>query len=159
MPHFDVDLCRVSREHYITGKAAINFPWVATTTGGWHHLSYWDREAGKVKVSLACIHVPDTTAYFGEFGILEASHELRHRGWTINHGIYIADHFRAAADMVLARALGSSMHCSVELADWFPEEADFHGVIDLLTSTLPKLELLPRERLSRWLEAQQQKPR
>jgi len=25
MPHFDIDLCRVSREHYITGKAAINF--------------------------------------------------------------------------------------------------------------------------------------
>lgn len=25
MPHFDVDLCRVSREPYITGKAAINF--------------------------------------------------------------------------------------------------------------------------------------
>ncbi|PSS57920.1 hypothetical protein [Pseudomonas sp. BBP2017] len=159
MPRFDVDLCRVSREHYITGKAAINFPWPETTTGGWHHLSYWDREAGQLKVSLAGIHYPDTSAYFGEFGILGASQELRRRGWTTNQGIYIADHFRAAADMIFAWALGSSMYCSVELADWFPEEADFQGVIDLLTSTLPKLELLPRERFSRWLEAQQQKPR
>ncbi len=25
MPHFDLDLCRVSCEHYITWKAAINF--------------------------------------------------------------------------------------------------------------------------------------
>jgi len=25
MPRFDADLCQVSREHYITGKAAISF--------------------------------------------------------------------------------------------------------------------------------------
>lgn len=33
-PLFDFDLKRVSREHYITGKAAINFPRPQTTTGG-----------------------------------------------------------------------------------------------------------------------------
>ncbi len=65
MPRFDVDLCRVSREHYITGKASINFPWPATTTGGWHHLSYWDRDAGQVKVSLAGIHYPTPHTILG----------------------------------------------------------------------------------------------
>lgn len=43
-PLFDFDLKRASREHYITGKAAINFPHVGSTTGGWHFLWYFDRE-------------------------------------------------------------------------------------------------------------------
>ena len=33
-PIFDFDLKRVSRQHYITGKAAINFPHAGSTTGG-----------------------------------------------------------------------------------------------------------------------------
>ena len=37
-PLFDFDLKRVSRTHYITGKAAINFPDPGSTTGGWHFL-------------------------------------------------------------------------------------------------------------------------
>jgi len=48
-PLFDFDLKHVSREHYITGKAAINFPHAGSTTGGWHFLSYFDREAGSAK--------------------------------------------------------------------------------------------------------------
>ncbi|OLS59214.1 hypothetical protein PSEMO_57230 [Pseudomonas putida] len=36
MSRFDVDLSRVSRSHYITGKAAINVYWPDATTGGWH---------------------------------------------------------------------------------------------------------------------------
>jgi len=60
-PLFDPDLKRVSREHYITGKAAINFPTIGGTTGGWQFLSYFDRESGIAKVSLAGIHYPDTT--------------------------------------------------------------------------------------------------
>lgn len=52
-PLFDLDLSRVTREHYITGKAAINFPHLGVTTGGWHFLNYWDRESGGVE-SVAC---------------------------------------------------------------------------------------------------------
>jgi hypothetical protein len=52
---FDFDLKRVSREHYITGKAAVNFAHPESTTGGWHSLSYSDRESGVAKVSLAGI--------------------------------------------------------------------------------------------------------
>lgn len=154
MPKFDVDLCRVSPGHYITGKAAINFPWPETTTGGWHHLSYWDREAGQVKVSLAGIHYPDTSAYFGETGILDASQELRRRGWTINQGIYIADHFRAAADMVLAWACGQSKHCNIELSDWFPEEQDRCYMLQLITSASHKMSASQRDRINQWAELQ-----
>lgn len=41
---FDLNLQRVTREHYITGKTAINFPDIESTTGGWHYLSYFGRE-------------------------------------------------------------------------------------------------------------------
>lgn len=154
MPRFDVDLCRVSPEHYIAGKAAINFPWPEATTGGWHHLSYWDREAGQVKVSLAGIHYPDTSAYFGDFGVIDASQKLRRRGWAIDHGIYIADHFRAAADMVLAWAFGQSKHCNVELSDWFPEDEDQCYILHLLTSATDKMSDSQRDRIKQWAQSQ-----
>jgi hypothetical protein len=79
-PLFDFDLKRVSREHYVTGKAAINFPHSGSTTGGWHFMSYFDREAGVAKVSLAGIHYPDTSDFFGNSGILYVTVQLAERG-------------------------------------------------------------------------------
>ncbi len=32
----------------------------------------------------------------------------------------MADHYRAAADMVVKWALSDSKHCNVEVAEWFP---------------------------------------
>lgn len=82
-PLFDFDLKRVSHKHYITGKAAINFPYPGSTTGGWHFLSYFDRDSGVAKVSLAGIHYPDTTGYFGEIGIIDATDQLADLGWSV----------------------------------------------------------------------------
>ena len=93
-PLFDFDLKHVSREHYITGKAAINFPRPQTTTGGWHFLSYFDREAGVAKVSLAGIHYPDTTSFFGDVGIIDVTGHLVQRGWSVEgRQLYMAGHF------------------------------------------------------------------
>ncbi|MEJ3588772.1 hypothetical protein [Pseudomonas bubulae] len=72
-PLLDLDLKRVTREHYITGKAAINFPSFGGTTGGWHSMAYWDRDTGTSKVSLAGIHYSDTKAFFGDVGIFDAT--------------------------------------------------------------------------------------
>lgn len=154
MPQFDLDLNRVTYEHYVTAKAAINFPWTHTTSGGWHYLSYWNRETGQVKVSLAGIHYPDTNDYFDATGIVNASAELERLGWKIEHQVYIADHARAAADMAVAWALGQSKHCNVELAEWFPDDSDLDNVVQMLTSALPKLEALQRDRLYQWLATQ-----
>ncbi|WP_306108903.1 MULTISPECIES: hypothetical protein [Pseudomonas] len=67
-PLFDLNLKRVTREHYITGKAAINFR-SNDDTGGWHFLSHWNRESGVAKVSLAGVHYPDTA----EFSVMPGS--------------------------------------------------------------------------------------
>ncbi len=71
----------MSYKHYITGKAAINFPHPESTSGGWHFLSYFDRESGVAKVTLAGIHYPETTTYFGDSGINDATDLLAERGW------------------------------------------------------------------------------
>lgn len=154
MSRFDVDLSRVSRSHYITGKAAINFYWPDATTGGWHRTAYWDKEAGQVKVSLAGIHFPDTTAYLDDAGIVDAGPELRRRGWKVEREIFIADHFRATADMVIAWSSSTAPRCNVELNDWFSEDQDFCRIVELLTAVTARLDSLPRQRLDGWLEDQ-----
>ncbi len=84
MLNFDLDLSRVTYEHFITGKAAINFPRPRATSGGWHYLAYWNSKGGEAKVSLAAIHYPDTTFYFEAPGILNATNELERRGCPSN---------------------------------------------------------------------------
>jgi len=79
-PLVDCDLKRVSRGHYITAKAAINFPQPESTTGGRHSLSYFDRDSGIAKVSLAGVHYPDITDFFGDVGVNGVTDKLARRG-------------------------------------------------------------------------------
>lgn len=154
-PLFDLDLKRVTRENYITGKAAINFPLPGLTTGGWHFLSYWDRDSGVCKVSLAGIHFPDTSVFFGDAGVLDVTQVLAERGWSSEREVWMADHFRAAADLVVRWALSDSQHCSVEIDDWFPSNADRHRFLDLVVSAKTQLEAVGRcDKVELWLAAQ-----
>ena len=155
-PLFDFDLKRVSHQHYITGKAAINFPHPESTTGGWHFLSYFDRESGVAKVSLAGIHYPDTTGYFGDLGITDVTDQLADRGWTVEgRRLFMADHYRAAADMIVKWSLSESEQCNVEVDEWFPSHEDKQGLLKLLE--LAKAKLLEVGRLGKmeaWLSSQ-----
>ncbi|MEE4622363.1 hypothetical protein V2L00_01465 [Pseudomonas alliivorans] len=155
-PLFDFDLKRVSRRHYITGKAAVNFPLPRCSTGGWHFLSYFDRGAGVVKVSLAGIHYPDTDAFFGDTGITDVTDQMRARGWLVeDRRLFMADHYRAAADMVVKWALSESNHCNVEVADWFPSPTDRRRLLELLDVAKPKLLEVGRlEKMEAWLSSQ-----
>lgn len=155
-PLFDFDLKRVSHQHYITGKAAINFPHPGSTTGGWHFLSYFDRESGVAKVSLAGIHYPDTTGYFGDLGITDVTDQLAELGWAAGgRRLYMADHYRAAADMIVKWLLSDSKHCSVEVAEWFPSPADRQKLLRLLELAKPKLLAVGRlEKMEAWLSSQ-----
>ncbi len=155
-PLFDLDLKRVTREHYITGKAAINFPLPGVTTGGWHVTSYWDRDSGVCKVSLAGIHFPDTTSFLGDAGILNATQLLTDRGWpSAGQVFWMADHSRAAADMVIRWALGDSQHCSVETEEWFPSDEDRKRFLDLIGAAKVRLQEIGRlEKVERWLDGQ-----
>lgn len=152
-PLFDFDLKRVSRTHYITGKAAINFPHGRSATGGWHFLSYFDRDSDVAKVSLAGIHYPDTTDFFGCAGVIDVTDELAMRGWSVEgRQLYMADHYRAAADMVVRWALGDSDHCNVEIYEWFPSLTDKQRLLDLLDTGKSRLQEVDRlEKVALWL--------
>jgi hypothetical protein len=155
-PLFDFDLKRVSREHYITGKAAINFPQPESTTGGWHFLSYFDREAGVAKVSLAGIHYPDTTSFFSDEGIVDVTEHMAKRGWFADgRQLYMADHYRAAADMVVKWALGETERCNVEIDEWFPCLAEKLCFLATLNIAKPNLHAIGRlKKVAAWLERQ-----
>ena len=155
-PLFDFDLKRVSRRHYITGKAAINFPYPGCTTGGWHFLSYFDRDSVVAKVSLAGIHYPDTDAFFGDTGITDVTEQLRERGWLVeDRRLFMADHYRAAADMVVKWAISDSRHCNVEVAEWFSSPEARSRLLELLDLGKPKLSELDRlQKVEAWLSSQ-----
>ncbi|MBL0797837.1 hypothetical protein [Pseudomonas sp. B7] len=149
-------LKRVSREHYITGKAAINFHHPGSITGGWHFLSCFDRKSGVAKVSLAGIHYPETTGYFGDLGITDVTDLLADRGWTAEgRRLFMADHYRAAADMIVRWALSESSRCNVEIAEWFPDGSDRQRLLAFLNAGMPKLRILNKqEKLCTWLRTQ-----
>lgn len=59
----------------------------------------------------------------------------------------MADHYRAAADMVLKWALSDSRHCNVEVAEWFPSpeaRSRLFGVMDLGRPELSELHRLQK---------------
>ena len=85
---------------------------------------------------------------------MNASKELKQRGWQIDHQIYMANHFRAAGDMALAWAFGQSKHCNVELSEWFPGDRDLADMLSLLRRALDRLDGAERDRLDLWLESQ-----
>lgn len=155
-PLFDFDLKRVSLEHYITGKAAINFPHPESTTGGWHFLSYFDRDSGVAKVSLAGIHYPDTTGFFGDAGVIDVTKQLTKRGWFLDGQlIFMADHYRAAADMIVRWALSESEHCNIEIDEWFPSLTEKQRLLKMLDLAKPKLFEVGRiQKMETWLDSQ-----
>lgn len=82
-------------------------------------------------MSLAGIHFPDTTAFFGDERVLDATRLLAERGWYAEgQAVWMADHFKAAGDLVanavmlLALAISPSsaaekvMHAVVERHAW-----------------------------------------
>jgi len=155
-PLFDFDLKRVSREHYIIGKAAINFPHAGSATGGWHFLSYFDREAGVAKMSLAGIHYPETIDFFGDAGVIDVTEQLARLGWFAEgRRLFMADHYRAASDMIVRWALSEAGHCNVEVTDWFPSPEDRQGLLTFLDLGKPKLFEMGRlKKMEAWLSSQ-----
>lgn len=145
-PLFDLDLKRVCRQHYITEKAAINFPQPESTR--WVAFTVLDRDSGVAKVSLGGIHYPDTTDYFRDLGITDVTDQLAGGGWRVEgRQLYMADHYREAAEMIVKWVLSNSKHCNVEIADWFPSPSDRQKLFGLLE--LAKTRLLAAGRLEK----------
>lgn len=107
-------------------------------------------------MSLAGIHYPDTDAFYGDTGITDVTEQLRRRGWPVgDKKLFMADLYRAAADMIVKWTLSDSRYCNVEVAEWFPSpEARSHllGVLDLGKPKLFELDRL--QKMEVWLSSQ-----
>ena len=101
-------------------------------------------------------YYPDTTAYFGDLGIIDATDELAKRGWSVDgYRLFMADHYRAAADMIVRWALSESIHCSVEIDDWFPSRAERQRLLETLDTARSKLSEVGRwQKVEAWLRTQ-----
>jgi len=51
----------------------------------------------------------------------------------------MADHYRAAADMIVRWALSKSEHCNVEVAEWFPSQAEKRRLFAMFDLGAPQL--------------------
>jgi hypothetical protein len=70
------------------------------------------------KVSLAGIHYPETTSFFGDVGIIDVTNPMSKRGWFAEgRRLFMADYCRATADMVVKFSLSDSGHGNVEVAN------------------------------------------
>ncbi|MHD0644890.1 hypothetical protein ACYPKM_04640 [Pseudomonas aeruginosa] len=139
-PFFDVDFKNVSKEHYITLKSSLNFP-LSKDTGDWHYLNFFDADHDNYKIYLAGIHSPDTSKLLGDTGVIDAAELFKkQRIKTGLKHVYIADHYRAAADMVIKWAMTKAPESSLEFDGWFPSLKDKKKVIDLIEQAAKKLE-------------------
>ena len=157
LPLFDKNLSRVSREHYITGKSSINFP-LGDETGGWHFMSYYDKDNGIFKVSLSGIHFPDTHDFLGDEGVVDVAELMIKRGIKISQAhIYMADHYRAAADMVIRWALSDSKNCNVEVSEWFPKPVDQFKLYSFIFKAKQKLQEVGKwTKVDCWMRSQKE---
>ncbi|WP_416427737.1 hypothetical protein RAM80_31050 (plasmid) [Pseudomonas sp. App30] len=108
------------------------------------------------KVSLAGIHYPDTDAFFGDTGITDVTEQRRESGWPVeDERLFMADHYRAAADMIVKWALSDSRLCNVEVAEWFPSPGARCRLLGVLDLGKPKLlELNRLQKVEAWLRWQ-----
>ncbi|KEZ64713.1 hypothetical protein AAY86_10570 [Pseudomonas amygdali pv. tabaci str. ATCC 11528] len=89
---------------------------------------------------MAGIHYPDTTDYLGDLGITDVTDRFADLGWSVEgQRLFMADHYRAAADMMVRWALSESIHCSVEIDDWFPSRAERQRLLEILDIGRSKL--------------------
>ena len=114
------------------------------------------RSRGGEGVTLAGIHYPDTTGFFVDAGVIDVTEQLAKLGWFAEgRRLFMADHYRAAADMIVRWALSEARHCNIEVADWFPSLGDRQGLLMLLDLGKPKLLEMGRlQKMEAWLSSQ-----
>lgn len=107
------------------------------------------------KVSLAGAHYPDTTAFFSGLGIIDVTGHLAQRGWAVEgRQLYMADHYRAAVDMIASWALSDSEHCNVVIDEWFPSQSAKQRLLELLYLAKPEFFKGSRlEKVEDWLNS------
>jgi len=143
-----------SRDHYLTGKAALNIP-SKEGTGDWHFQEIFRGGEGHKSgpFPIAGTDLLSTHHIFGRKGIVERSRKLREMGLDIQRPLYVASHPRAMADMIYsALKSGRAFEKSYTLSDWFPADRDRCEVLAFMERMKPYLTDFESRRLRAWIE-------
>ena len=121
-----------SAKNYITGRAALNIPYEDYTFADWHFTEVFLSGRGKFRV--AGREAPDTSNFFGDYGIRECSAVLRRCGVAIHDGqeVYAANHVRAILDMVIFSIQGGRIPLHVTVEDILDDERTLHDLNEQL---------------------------
>lgn len=137
---------------YISGLNSLNLDLRDSTGSGWHFANVWSEEGKELRLYGKGTHA-DTTAFMGYLGIADRSEDLRRMGVPIRSGVYVANHFRAAADityesLIRYRHVGP-VRGSVDF--YFPAEDQKEILFKYLLLVRGHVDEVRRELLDDWL--------
>lgn len=124
-----------SKEHYLTGQAALNVPYEDNTFADWHFDEVFLSGHGRFPV--AGRDFPDTSNLLGQYGIRECAGVLRRYGLKLgkNEKVYAANHVRAVLDLVVSTLSKGQVPVHVTVSDILDSDEslrDFREQIHLL---------------------------
>ena len=112
-----------SRDHYLTGQAALNIPMEDGRFADWHFSEVF--LSGRGRFQVAGENFPDTTHLLGFYGIRECSEVLRRHGLSLpaSERVFAANPVRAALDLVLSAVSNGKVPLHVTLDDTLDDGA------------------------------------
>jgi hypothetical protein len=113
-----------SRQHYLTGQAALNVPSADGHFADWHFSEVF--LSGRGKLPIAGQDLPDTSHLFGSYGVHDCTAVLRRYGLALGtqQKVFAANHVRAALDLVVAGISKGKVPSHITLDDTIDDDAD-----------------------------------
>ena len=115
---------KTTKEHYLTGQAALNIPGEGTT-GDWHFPDYFrgypGREPGPFPI--AGVDTFPTTPVLGSYGVADVAKVLQSHGAKgVPSTVYAASHYRAYIDLLVHSTIKFGQCRAFPYADWFGDD-------------------------------------
>lgn len=146
-----------SKKVYLSSYFALNLI-NKEATGDWHSTTFWSEKSipnHSHILGLDGYSACDTSKYFSDDGIFLGNSTLEKMGFERfceGFDLYVADHFRAVADLIVLYALRGGVFSYFEFDDMMPAESDKQRVFEILNKGIPKMESDLKHIIVAWLE-------
>ena len=156
-PKYPIVIPETSPTSYISFKRALNLRLPDEWTGDWHFDVSFFGYPERSSAPLAGRHgLVNTTPTLGSRGVRDMGHLIADHGIKPYDGpVWVANHYRAIADMAMHRLQGSWCAASLpahQIGDWLWSEEDFEILVeDYLKPMRGQIRGSMREAYDRWL--------
>ncbi len=142
---------KTSLETYVSGIVALNIL-SPDDTGDWHSGSILHANPTSCERYIYGLGQPRNTNYlFGTSGVFDGTSRLVMMGYhPENVPVFIADHPRACADMIMCGLLPFQPVNAISLDDWFPTDLDKARVYKYIRIMEKNLNGSMLEKLKKW---------